>query len=73
MKKSFLSCLIALSFSPLAFSASYKVDIQNLTRGTFFAPVLVAAHPATAGPDHPRPGRAVLARGMPDGGQRSIG
>jgi len=46
MKKSLMLSLLALSFSPLSFAASYSVDIQNLTRGSYFTPLLVAAHPA---------------------------
>lgn len=29
-------------------AATYKVEIQNLTRGVYFAPLLVSAHPPTA-------------------------
>jgi hypothetical protein len=47
MKKSLIAGLIALTASPALFAASYKVEVQNLTRGIYFAPILVSAHPAT--------------------------
>ncbi len=48
MKKLLIGSLLSLSFSPLSFAAtySYSVDVQNLTRGSYFTPLLVAAHPA---------------------------
>ena len=45
-KRPVLLGLATLLLSPLGFAASYQVDVQNLTRGTYFAPLLVAAHPA---------------------------
>ena len=48
MKKSLIAGLIALTTSPALFAATYKVEVQNLTRGVYFAPLLVSAHPATA-------------------------
>lgn len=47
MKKSLIAGLISLTLSPAVFAASYKVEVQNLTRGIYFAPILVSAHPAT--------------------------
>jgi len=47
MKKSLIAGLIALTASPSLFAATYKVEVQNLTRGIYFAPILVSAHPAT--------------------------
>lgn len=47
MKKSLLVGLICLATSPLSFAATYQVDIVNLTRGTYFTPLLVAAHPSS--------------------------
>ncbi len=47
MKKSLIAGLIALTASPSLFAATYKVEVQNLTRGVYFAPLLVSAHPAT--------------------------
>lgn len=37
-----LLCAGACMFSASAFAASYKVEIQNLTQGIYFAPLLVA-------------------------------
>lgn len=39
--------LAALMSAP-AFAADYTIEVQNLTRGTYFTPLLVAAHPASA-------------------------
>ena len=47
MKKSLIFGLITLATSPALLAANYKVEVQNLTRGTYFAPILVSAHPAT--------------------------
>jgi hypothetical protein len=47
MKKSLLAGFIAFVVSPSLYAATYKVEVQNLTRGTYFAPILVSAHPAT--------------------------
>ncbi len=47
MKKSLIVSLIALSISPALFAATYKVEVVNLTRGIYFAPLLVSAHPTT--------------------------
>jgi hypothetical protein len=48
MKKSLIAGLIALTASPSLFAATYKIEVQNLTRGVYFAPLLISAHPATA-------------------------
>jgi hypothetical protein len=45
MKKTLLAGLIALSVTPAAFAANYSVKIENLTYGSHFTPLLVAAHP----------------------------
>lgn len=47
MKKSIIAGLITLTASPAVLAATYTVEIQNLTRGTYLAPILVSAHPAT--------------------------
>lgn len=47
MKKSFITSLIALTVSPSLLAASYTVEIQNLTQGTYYAPLLVSAHPSS--------------------------
>lgn len=47
MKKMLLAGITALIVSPSLHAATYKIEVQNLTRGTYFAPILVAAHPAT--------------------------
>lgn len=39
-----LLCAGACMFSASTFAASYKVEIQNLTQGIYFAPLLVATH-----------------------------
>lgn len=39
---------IAALLSTQAVAADYTIEIQNLTRGTYFTPLLVAAHPASA-------------------------
>jgi hypothetical protein len=39
-----LLCAGACLFSASAFAASYKVEVQNLTQGIYFAPLLVATH-----------------------------
>lgn len=44
MKKTLIAGLIAFTASPTLFAATYKVEVQNLTRGVFFAPLLVSAH-----------------------------
>ncbi|WP_039912903.1 spondin domain-containing protein [Cellvibrio mixtus] len=50
MKKNLIAGLISLSALPLlmatqVFAADYSVKIENLTHGTYFAPLLVSAHP----------------------------
>ena len=47
MKKTLLAGLIALSITPTVFAAAYKVEVQNITRGMYFAPLLISAHPTT--------------------------
>ena len=56
MKKSILASLIALGLSSGAMAASYSVEIQNLTHGTYYTPFLVSAHPA---------GTTLFTSGMP--------
>lgn len=48
MKKSLIAGLIALTASPSLFAATYKVEVQNLTRGIYFTPLIVSAHPSSA-------------------------
>jgi hypothetical protein len=48
MKKSLIAGLIALTASPALFAANYKIEIQNLTRGIYFTPLLVSAHAASS-------------------------
>lgn len=50
MKKNLISGLISLSTLQLlmatdTFAADYSIKIENLTHGTYFAPLLVSAHP----------------------------
>lgn len=45
MKKALPLLLAACAVTPLH-AAEFDVSVQNLTRGTYFTPLLVAAHPA---------------------------
>lgn len=45
MKSLLIPTLFALTLSPSVFAASYSITVQNLTHGTYFAPLLVSAHP----------------------------
>lgn len=61
MKKNLFANLIAISTIPLlaashAFAADYSVKIENLTHGSYFAPLLVSAHPV---------GTTLFTSGMP--------
>jgi len=47
VKKSLITSLIALAISPNLLAASYTVEIQNLTQGTYYTPLLVSAHPSS--------------------------
>ncbi len=47
MKKTLIASLVTLAITPAAFAAEYLVEIENLTAGTYFTPLLVSAHPAT--------------------------
>lgn len=48
MKKTFFAGVMTLVASPSLFAASYSVEIQNLTHGSYFGPLLVATHPTTS-------------------------
>lgn len=48
MKKNLFAGLITLTLIPCTFAAEYSVKIENLTHSTYFTPLLVSAHPATA-------------------------
>lgn len=47
MKKSLFAGVITLLASPCLLAASYSVEIQNLTHGSYFGPLLVSAHPSS--------------------------
>lgn len=45
-KKLLLACAVCVA-APAAFASDLTVTVTNLTRGTWFTPMLVAAHPAS--------------------------
>lgn len=47
MKKNLFAGLIALTLIPSTFATEYSVKIENLMQGTYIAPLLVSAHPAS--------------------------
>lgn len=49
MKKNLFLALLALTGSSGLMAATYSVEVQNITRGVYFAPLLVSAHTADAG------------------------
>jgi hypothetical protein len=40
--------LFTLTAGSPAFAANYKVEVQNINRGIYFAPLLISAHPTSA-------------------------
>ena len=44
MNRLLLSALVLIA-TPLAQAETFEIEIQNLTRGSYFTPLLVAAHP----------------------------
>ena len=48
MKISLFAGVLTILASPCLFAANYSVEIQNLTHGSYFGPLLVSAHPSTA-------------------------
>lgn len=50
MKSKLFLALLTLTSSSSLWAASYSVEVQNITRGVYFAPLLVSAHTADAKP-----------------------
>lgn len=48
MKSKLFLALLTLTSSSSLWAASYSVEVQNVTRGVYFAPLLVSAHTADA-------------------------
>jgi hypothetical protein len=61
---------IALLLSPAALAAEYdySIEVLNLTGGTYFTPLLVAAHPASTGLFTPGMPASANLRSMAEGG-----
>ena len=45
LKRTAIGAILASTFSMTAAAADFSVEIENLTRGIYFTPLLVAAHP----------------------------